>query len=179
MVRYRTTHARQADADVPREPDERMIMQGRTVVTSAVAIAGIAVGGILARSVSVGHSNNASYSSNTTSNSSPAVQPTGSYVFACVNKSGKIDYLEFRRPLPHQCWFAGETLWHWAAAPVADPPASDPPAPSPSASVSVSQPAAVAVTPTPTLTPTPTPTPTPTVTPTPTPTPTPTQTPTS
>ena len=104
-------------------------MQGRTVVTSAVAIAGIALGGIVARSVSVGHSNNASYSSNTSSNSSPAVQPTGSYVFACVNKSGKIDYLEFRRPLPHQCWFSGETLWHWADAPAADPPASDPPAP--------------------------------------------------
>ncbi len=165
MVRYRTTHARQADADVPREPDERMIMQGRTVVTSAVAIAGIALGGIVARSVSVGHSNNASYSSNTSSNSSPAVQPTGSYVFACVNKSGKIDYLEFRRPLPHQCWFAGETLWHWAAAPAADPPASDPPAstpsPSPSASVSVSQSAAASVTPTTTPTPTPTPTTTP------------------
>lgn len=151
MVRYRTTHARQADADVPREPDERMIMQGRTVVTSAVAIAGIATGGILARSVSVGHSNNASYSSNTSSNSSPAVQPTGSYVFACVNKSGKIDYLEFRRPLPHQCWFAGETLWHWAAAPVADPPASDPPASdppaSPSPSASVTTPAATVTTP--------------------------------
>ena len=131
-------------------------MQGRTVVTSAVAIAGIATGGILARSVSVGHSNNASYSSNTSSNSSPAVQPTGSYVFACVNKSGKIDYLEFRRPLPHQCWFAGETLWHWAAAPVADPPASDPPASdppaSPSPSASVTTPAATVTTPAATVT---------------------------
>src|SRR5271165_5485241 len=146
MVRYRTTHARQADADVPREPDERMIMQGRTVVTSAVAIAGIALGGILARSVSVGHSSNASYSSNTSSNNSPAVQSTGSYVFACVNKSGKIDYLEFRRPLPHQCWFSGETLWHWAAAPAVDPPASDPPA-SPSPAASGTTPAASATTP--------------------------------
>ena len=44
-------------------------------------------------------------------------------MFACVNKSGKIDYLEFRAPLPHQCWFAGETLWHFAALPAVVPSA--------------------------------------------------------
>jgi hypothetical protein len=64
--------------------------------------------------------------------SSPAAQPGGPYVFACVNKSGKIDYLEFRKPLPHQCWFSGETLWHWAVVP--GPTAS----PSPSASATAS-----------------------------------------
>jgi hypothetical protein len=50
----------------------------------------------------------------------PALQSTTSrYVFASVNPEGGIDYLEFRAPLPHQCWFAGESLWYWDAVPLA------------------------------------------------------------
>jgi hypothetical protein len=81
-------------------------------------------------------------------------QVGGQYVFACVNQNGKIDYLEFRSPLPHQCRYSNETLWHWAVSP--GPAAS--PAASPSASPTASP------TPTPTVTVTVTPTPTPTVT---------------
>ncbi|MGH3256633.1 MAG: hypothetical protein ACRDOU_14780 [Streptosporangiaceae bacterium] len=78
----------------------------------------------------------------------PNAQPSAQYVFACVNQGGKVDYLEYRTPLPHQCWHSGETLWHWAAAtgPTASPSASP------------------TATPTPTVTVTVTPTPTPTVT---------------
>ena len=122
------------------ERNERMIMKSRTLTISVVALAGIATGAVLVKSVSFGESTNAGYSSAASSaTASPAVQASGEYVFACVNKSGKIDYLEFRSPLPHQCWFSGETLWHFAALPAVEP------------------------TPTPTPTPTATPTPTPTV----------------
>jgi hypothetical protein len=85
-----------------------MIMQTRTkyvMVTAALGIAGIGVGATMASAASGG-------------SNSPAVQPGGNYVFACVNHSGKIDYLEFRKPLPHQCWFPGETMWYWAVQPV-------------------------------------------------------------
>jgi len=48
-----------------------------------------------------------------------AVQPAGPYVFACVNETtGKLDYFEFKSPLPHQC-NAGDELWHLAAGPTA------------------------------------------------------------
>ena len=80
----------------------------------------------------------------------PNAQPAGQYVFACVNQNGKLDYLEFRTPLPHQCFHSGEMLWHLAASPG--------PTASPSASATVTS------TPTPTVTVTVTPTPTPTVT---------------
>ncbi len=76
--------------------------------------------------------------------SPPTAQPAGQYVFACVNQDGKIDYLEFRDPLPHQCWHSGETLWHWAvdpgptATPSASPSATPSASPSPSPSVSPS-----------------------------------------
>ena len=115
-------------------------MKSRTLTVAVVALAGIASGAVLVKSVSFGTTTNAGYSSTASSaTASPAAQASGEYVFACVNKSGKIDYLEFRPPLPHQCWFAGETLWHFAALPAVEP------------------------TPTPTPTPTATPTPTPTV----------------
>ncbi|HET9974038.1 MAG TPA: hypothetical protein VFQ68_37805, partial [Streptosporangiaceae bacterium] len=110
----------------------------RTLAMAAVALTGLVGGAVLSRSVSFGHTSNVGYSSTV---ASPAPQSTGEYVFACVNSSGKIDYLEFRSPLPHQCWFSGETLWHFAALPAVQT------SPSP--------------TPTPTTTPTPTPTPTP------------------
>src|SRR5580692_7416311 len=46
-----------------------------------------------------------------------AAQPSSQYVFACVNaKTGKIDYFEFKTPLPHQC-NSGDELWHLAAGP--------------------------------------------------------------
>ena len=78
-------------------------MQTRTLVTSSVAITGLVVGATLARSVNIIHgTSNVSYHGSTSSTASPAAQATGTYVFACVNKSGKIDYLEFRLPLPHQ-----------------------------------------------------------------------------
>ena len=106
-------------------------MQKRTraiVVTTAMTLAGIALGATIASAASgAGHKN-------------PALQSTSArYVFACVNPEGGIDYLEFRNPLPHQCWFAGESLWYWDAVPLAVP--------------------------VPTPTPTPTSTPTPTATP--------------
>lgn len=117
-------------------------MKSRTLTVAVVALAGIASGAVLVESVSFGGTANTGYSSSASSaTASPAPQASGEYVFACVNKGGKIDYLEFRAPLPHQCWFAGETLWHFAALPAV--------APSPS--------------PSPTPTPTPTPSPTPTV----------------
>ncbi len=121
-------------------------MQTRTLVTSAVAIASLVAGAALARSVNIIHgTSNVGYRSAAASTASPVVQSTATYVFACVNKSGKIDYLEFRAPLPHQCWFSGESLWHLAAVPAVDP------TPSPSASTSPSP------TPSPSSTPTPSP----------------------
>jgi hypothetical protein len=108
-------------------------MQTRTLVTSAVAIASLVAGAVLARSVNITHgTSNVSYRSAAASTASPAVQGTATYVFACVNKSGKIDYLEFRAPLPHQCWFSGESLWHLAAVPAVDPTPSPSASPSPS-----------------------------------------------
>ena len=74
----------------------------------------------------------------------PNAQPAGQYVFACVNQDGKIDYLEFRTPLPHQCLRSGESLWHWAASPG--------PTASPSASPSASASASPSASPTPTVT---------------------------
>jgi hypothetical protein len=82
-----------------------------------LAAAGVAVGATVASAAAT--------------SSSPATQPAGNYVFACVNKSGKIDYLEFRKPLPHQCWFSGETLWYWDAVPVATPTATATPSATP------------------------------------------------
>lgn len=115
-------------------------MKSRTLTVAVVALAGIASGAVLVKSVSFSGTTNAGYSSTASSaTASPAPQASGEYVFACVNKSGKIDYLEFRAPLPHQCWFAGETLWHFAALPAVEPSPSPSPTPTP--------------TPTPTLTP--------------------------
>ena len=81
-----------------------------------------------------------------------STQPSEQYVFACVNQNGKIDYLEFRTPLPHQCLHSGETLWHWAGSPAA------------TASSTASSTATATATATVTTTVTPTPTPTVTVT---------------
>ncbi len=97
-------------------------MKSRTLTMAVVALAGIASGAVLVKSVSFGGTANAGYSSTASSATArPAPQASGEYVFACVNKSGKIDYVEFRAPLPHQCWFAGETLWHFAAVPAVEP----------------------------------------------------------
>jgi len=110
-------------------------MQKRTraiAVTASMTVAGIALGATIASAA------------NSSSTKPPALQSTGSrYVFACVNPGGGIDYLEFRAPLPHQCWFAGESLWYWDAVPLA----------------------AGGTTPTPTFSPTPTVSPTPSPTP--------------
>lgn len=46
-----------------------------------------------------------------TGSSSPAQQLNDPDVYACVNQAGGIDYLEYRLPIPHACWFASETLW--------------------------------------------------------------------
>jgi hypothetical protein len=84
------------------------------------------------------------------SSTSQATEGPANYVFACINKSGKIDYLEFRLPLPHQCWFSGETLWHFAAVPAIAPsptPTPSPfPSPSPSPTASMSATASASVT---------------------------------
>jgi len=77
-------------------------------ITASLTVAGIAVGATLASAASG------------SSTPAPALQ-SGRYVFACVNPNGKIDYLEFRKPLPHQCWFRGESLWYWDAVPLAEP----------------------------------------------------------
>ena len=107
-------------------------MKSRTLTVAVVALAGIASGAVLVKSVSFSGTTNAGYSSAASSaTAGPAPQSSGEYVFACVNKSGKIDYLEFRAPLPHQCWFAGETLWHFAALPAAEPSPSPTPTPTP------------------------------------------------
>ncbi len=111
-------------------------MQKRTraiVLTASMTVAGIALGATIASAA------------NSSSPKPPALQNTsGRYVFACVNPGGGIDYLEFRAPLPHQCWFAGESLWYWDAVPLAG--------------------AGTTPTPTPTFSPTPTVSPTPTAT---------------
>jgi hypothetical protein len=123
-----------------------MIMKSRTLTVAVVALAGIASGAVLVKSVSFSGTTNAGYSSTASSATArPAAQASGEYVFACVNKSGKIDYLEFRAPLPHQCWFAGETLWHFAALPAVEPTPTPTPtlAPTPTATVTVTAPAAL------------------------------------
>ena len=75
-------------------------MKSRTLTVAVVALAGIASGAVLVKSVSFSGTTNAGYSSAASSaTASPAPQASGEYVFACVNKSGKIDYLEFRAPL--------------------------------------------------------------------------------
>jgi hypothetical protein len=89
------------------------------VLAASLAVAGVAVALTVAATVA----------SAAGTSPSPAAQPAGNYVFACVNRSGKIDYLEFRKPLPHQCWFSGETLWYWDAVPVATPTATTTPSP--------------------------------------------------
>jgi hypothetical protein len=122
-----------------------MIMKSRTLTVAVVALAGIASGAVLVKSVSFSGTTNAGYSSTASSaTAGPAPQASGEYVFACVSKSGKIDYLEFRAPLPHQCWFAGETLWHFAALPAAEPSPSPSPTPTPTPTLTptVSAPAA-------------------------------------
>ena len=112
-------------------------MKSRTLTVAVVALAGIASGAVLVKSVSFSGTTNAGYSSTASSaTASPAPQASGEYVFACVNKSGKIDYLEFRAPLPHQCWFAGETLWHFAALPAMEPTTTPTPTPTPTPTVS-------------------------------------------
>ena len=80
------------------------------VVTASMTIAGIALGATVATAAS----------GSGASTKAPALQ-SGRYVFACVNSAGGIDYLEFRTPLPHQCWFPGESLWYWDAVPLAQP----------------------------------------------------------
>ena len=88
-------------------------MQKRTrniALIASLAVACIALGATIASAA------------NSSSSAVPALQSTsGRYVFACVNPDGGIDYLEFRAPLPHQCWFAGESLWYWDAVPLAQP----------------------------------------------------------
>src|SRR5712675_761323 len=67
------------------ERNERMIMKSRTLTISVVALAGVASGAVLVKSVSFGESTNAGYSSTASSaTASPAPQSSGEYVFACV-----------------------------------------------------------------------------------------------
>ncbi len=55
------------------------------------------------------------------SSAGPAPQLNNPDVYACVNQAGQIDYLEFRLPIPHLCWFASESLWRWSVNPVPAP----------------------------------------------------------
>jgi len=111
----------------------------------AVAVCGIGVGAAVASAAGKGPP--------------AAAEPAGQYVFACVNAKGQIDYLEFRKPLPHQCSRSGESLWHWAISPVISPAASPSPSVSPTPSPSPSDTASP--TPSPTASPTDTTSPTP------------------
>jgi hypothetical protein len=123
--------------------------KGRTIVAAAsIAVAGIGAGALI---------------SNAASRSTLALEPTGQYVFACVNNTtGQIDYLEFRKPLPHQCRNSSESLWHWAAAPAVLAPSPKPTiCPSPSASPSVSPTPSVSPSPSASLTPASSPSPSP------------------
>jgi hypothetical protein len=99
-------------------------MQKRTraiAITASMTVTGVALGATIATA--------ASGSKNPPR---PARQSTTSrYVFACVNPEGGIDYLEFRAPLPHQCWFAGESLWYWDAVPLAGAATTPSPTPTP------------------------------------------------
>jgi hypothetical protein len=107
-------------------------MQKRTrniVLIASMAVACTALGATIASAA------------NSSSSAVPALQSTsGRYVFACVNPNGGIDYLEFRAPLPHQCWFAGESLWYWDAVPLAQPGTYPTPtySPTPTASATTS-----------------------------------------
>ena len=117
-------------------------MQKRTraiVLTASMTVAGIALGATIASAA------------NSSKPKVPALQSTSSrYVFACVNPAGGIDYLEFRTPLPHQCWFAGEAVLYWDAVPLAQPgptPTISPtPTPTPTATPTVVSPAKLAFT---------------------------------
>ncbi len=114
-------------------------MQKRTraiAITASMTVAGIALGATIASAAS---------GSNT---KVPALQSTGSrYVFACVNPAGGIDYLEFRAPLPHQCWFSGESLWYWDAVPLAQPGPTPTfsPTPTPTATATLAKPVIASV----------------------------------
>ena len=124
------------------------MLQNQSRLRIGIAAAVVAVAGLGGATALV-----ASASQNTVL----AVQPAGQYVFACVNATtGKLDYFEFKTPLPHQC-NAGDELWHLAAAPTATPSPTATPTPSATPSPSA--------TPTPTATATPTATPTPSATP--------------
>lgn len=58
--------------------------------------------------------------------STGAAQVTDPDVYACVNPSGGVDYLEFRFPIPHPCWFSNETLWRWSVNPTPAPTVTGP-----------------------------------------------------
>ena len=107
-----------------------MLTRTRLIVLGAgLTVAGMAVGATITSAVG----SPAALTANSSTVKVPALQ-SGRYVFACVNPAGGIDYLEFRQPLPHQCWFAGESLWYWDAVPlvVATPTPTPSPTPSPS-----------------------------------------------
>ncbi len=55
------------------------------------------------------------------SSGGPAAQINNPDVYACVNPSGGIDYIEFRLPIPHPCWFSNESLWRWSVNPTPAP----------------------------------------------------------
>jgi len=118
-----------------------------SLVTATLVVAGIGAGAAVASAAS--------------NPPGPAAQPAGSYVFACVNTDGKIDYLEFRKPLPHQCWHSGETLWYWAVVPgpTASPSASASATPSASPSASATPSASPSASASPSLSPSPSPSP--------------------
>ena len=117
--------------------------------TTAILVAGLGVFSVMEASASP--------------KATMATEPTGAYVFACVSElTGRMDYFEFKAPLPHQCR-AGDELWHLAAGPVtvcASPTASATPTATATATpTTTATPSPTAsATPTPCLTPAPAPT---------------------
>src|SRR5580698_84209 len=111
--------------------------------TTAILVAGLGVFSVMEASASP--------------KATMATEPTGAYVFACVSElTGRMDYFEFKAPLPHQCR-AGDELWHLAAGPVtvcASPTASA----TPTATATATPSPTASATPTPCLTPAPAPT---------------------
>lgn len=90
----------------------------RAGIAAAVIIAAAAAAGAGGAAAALAAGPGASQPGPATAPAPTAYPSQGSTVWACVNSSGQIDYLEFRPPLPHPC-NAQDTLWNWSSADLA------------------------------------------------------------